>query len=294
MARAAVKAKQAQQAQAQAATKPSRKQRKHASGGNPNQDLFFTRLRRRQRWVFLGLAILFAISFAALGVGSGGSGGLSGIYSGIFGSSNDPVSKAQAEIKAAKTIDASVKGYTALANAYIAKGDIFAAISTLKTGIGIKKSDYRLLSQLAAVEKQEADAYALQYQQLQQNAQVLSPGTIVQPSGAFAGQLGTNPIDQYYSQQNSVQSTQAYTNAVNDYKDSLSSYQSAAKYAPRSSRGSAEIAVANAARLTGNKPAELHALQKYVEFYPHAPGLSGIEKTCKSLGGTCAPKSHKK
>ena len=90
MARAAVRAKQAQQAQARAAVKPSGK-RKHASGGNPNQDLFFSRLRRRQKWVFLVLAIVFALSFAALGVGSGNGGGLEQMYNGIFGGNGDSV-----------------------------------------------------------------------------------------------------------------------------------------------------------------------------------------------------------
>src|SRR5438270_8092471 len=98
MARAAVRAKQAQAAQAQAASKP-RRDRKHASGGNPNQDLFFMRLRRKQRWVFLGLAVLFAVSFTLLGVGSGTGGGLTQLWNSILGNSSDAVSKAQGEIK---------------------------------------------------------------------------------------------------------------------------------------------------------------------------------------------------
>jgi len=48
MARAAVKAKQAQRAKAQPAKSAVRRgRRKHSGGGNPNQQLFFSRLRRR-------------------------------------------------------------------------------------------------------------------------------------------------------------------------------------------------------------------------------------------------------
>ena len=69
------------------------------SGGNPNQDLFFSRLRRRQKWVFFALAIIFAVSFVALGVGSGAGSRARGLYNSIFGGGGDTVGKAKAEIK---------------------------------------------------------------------------------------------------------------------------------------------------------------------------------------------------
>ena len=293
MARAAVKAKQAERAQAQAAKPAPRGRKRHAGGGNPNQDLFFMRIRRRQRWVFLGLAIVFAVSFAALGVGSGGNGGLSGLYSGLFGSSSDPVSKAQAEIKAATTPAANVKGYRDLANAYVTTGDFTSAISALKSGTGFKKSDYTLWSQLGELQKQQADTYAQQYSQLQQATQLKSPSSIIEPTGALAGQLGTNQIDQFYAQQNSAQTQQALQNAVNGYKDSLASYQSAAKYTPHGSLANAELAIVNAAGLAGNNKVELKAVKTYVGLAPNTPNLSGLEKLCKQLGGSCVPKSHK-
>ena len=61
MARAAVKAKQAQRAKT--APKPHGR-RKHSGGGNPNQELFFTRLRTHAKWVYVLLAVLFAVTFA--------------------------------------------------------------------------------------------------------------------------------------------------------------------------------------------------------------------------------------
>jgi tetratricopeptide (TPR) repeat protein len=244
--------------------------------------------------VFLGLAIVFAVSFAALGVGSGGGSSLSGLYSGLFGSSSNAVSKAQAEIKAATTPAATVKGYRDLANAYIATGNVTSAISTLKTGTTFKKPDYALWSQLGALQRQQGDTYAQQYSQLQQATQLQSPSSIIEPGGALAGQLGTNQIDQYYSQVNSTQTQQALQNAVNGYKDSLTSYQAAAKYTPRGTLANAELAIVNAAHLAGDNKVELKALKKYVVLTPNTPNLSGLEKLCTQLGGSCVPKSHKK
>ena len=121
MARAAVKAKQQakQKAQPKKAA-PSRRgggRRKHASGGNPNQQLFFMKLRRRAKFVYVLLAVLFAITFAFLGVGSGSS-GLDQLFSNlnIFGGGGgNSVSKAQKHIKEHPN---AAPGYRELATAY--------------------------------------------------------------------------------------------------------------------------------------------------------------------------------
>jgi hypothetical protein len=54
-----------------------RKSKSDSSGGaqiNPNDTLFFPRLRTHAKWMFVALAIVFSISFVAFGVGSGSTG----------------------------------------------------------------------------------------------------------------------------------------------------------------------------------------------------------------------------
>jgi hypothetical protein len=65
MARGAVKAKQAQAQKrgaqaAKTAPRRARGRRGHAGGGNPNQQLFFMRLRRQAKLMYVLLAVLFA------------------------------------------------------------------------------------------------------------------------------------------------------------------------------------------------------------------------------------------
>ena len=289
MARAAVRAKQAQQAQARAAVKPSRKRGRHASGGNPTQDLFFVRLRRRQRWVFLGLAVVFAVSFTLLGVGSGTGGGLTQLWNGIWGGS-DAIGQAQAEIKTNPA-----KGYRDLANAYVAKGDLASAIIALNLYLKTAQTDSEAWTLLGSYNKQQGDTYASQYQQVVQASQLQAPGTIFQPTGTGSTQLGTNPIEQYYSQQASTLSQPLYQKAIDAYDSSLTDYENAAKYAKgASNRAAAELAVYSAAHLTGNAKVELQALQRYVQLSPNATNLAQIEAACKSLGGSCTPQHAKK
>ena len=127
MARGAVKAKQAQalkdkkgQPRSKAAAKGGGRKR-HASGGNPNQQLFFSRMRRRAKPAYLLLAILFAVTFAVLGVGSGSNSGLDQLFSGlnIFSSNGSSVSKALKEVQKKPS---DPKGFRDLATAYEARG----------------------------------------------------------------------------------------------------------------------------------------------------------------------------
>src|SRR5437764_13904723 len=122
MARAAVKAKQAQRAGAQPAKQAPRRgrRRRHSSGGNPNQQLFFMRLRRQAKLMYVLLAVLFALTFAFLGVGSGSGGGLDQLFQGlnIFHRGGASVSKAQKEVSKHPN---DPKGFRDLANAYEGK-----------------------------------------------------------------------------------------------------------------------------------------------------------------------------
>jgi len=50
--------------------------------------MFFPRLRKRAKWVFAFLALVFAVSFMFLGVGAGGS-GIADYISQLFGTQSN-------------------------------------------------------------------------------------------------------------------------------------------------------------------------------------------------------------
>lgn len=285
MARAAVRAKQ-QAARANAPAKSARGRRGHASGGNPNQDLFFMRLRRRQKWVFLALAIVFAATFVGVGVGSGSNGGLSQLWSGLFGGSgSSSISSAQAEIKSNPA-----KGYRDLANAYVQKNDLTDASLAIQNYLKIKKKDVGMWEQLGGIQQQQGDSYAAQYQAAQAATQAADPGQAFAVGGTLGSQLGTSPVDQYYASTSSTQQTQQlYQQAIAAYSAELKSYQTAARIHPRTAQG--WDLVYNAAVSAGKYPVALKALKRYVTLDPHTPQLPQIEKACKALGGSCLPAS---
>jgi tetratricopeptide (TPR) repeat protein len=281
MARAAVKAKQAARAKAQQPTKAQRGRRGHAGGGNPNQNLFFMRLRRRQKWVFLALALVFAATFVGVGVGSG-NGGLSQLYSGIFGGSSNSVQKAESELKTNQ-----LKGTRDLANAYIAKNDIASAVIALQTYLNVHKTNAGLWSELGGLQKQQGDTYAQQWQAAQQAAQAADPAAAITPAGPLATQLGTNPVSQYYAQQSSTQVTQLYQSAVQAYSGALTDYQTFAKLKPHNAE--AQYQIYTVARNAGQTKIAIKALQRFVAIDPKSSQVPAAEQACQQLGGICTP-----
>ena len=280
MARAAVKAKQQAQAKAQPAKARPRGRRRHSGGGNPNQDLFFVRLRRHQRWVYALLAVVFGLSFVLVGVGSGAGSGLSQLYTGLFGGSGgSSVSKAQGEIN-----KDPVKGYRDLATAYEQQGHPGLAIGALQSYLAIKKKDAASWSELGGLEMSQANAYVTQYQNAQQAAQAADPSAPFRPGGTLGSAVGQNPIYQGASQTASLRTSLLSQKATAAFSSAVTSYQRASTLQPRNTTFLQELATA--AENAGNTSVAVQALQSYLKVYPNAPLKSQIERQIRALSGS--------
>jgi tetratricopeptide (TPR) repeat protein len=276
MARAAVKAKQQARAKAQPAKAArGRGRRGHSGGGNPNQQLFFMRLRRGQKWLYALLAVIFAVTFAGVGVGSG-TNGLSQLYSGMFGGGGNAVSKAKDEIK-----KNPAKGYRDLATAYETKGDSTQAITALQSYLAVKKKDANVWGELGGLELTQGQTYATQYQQAQQAAQLADPSQAFLPGGTLATAVGTNAAYQGAAQRATSQTTQLYQQATGAYSAGLKDYQQAAKIQPHNAQ--AQLQVATAAQTAGQPAVELTALKRYLQLDPNAPQRAQIERAITQL-----------
>jgi tetratricopeptide (TPR) repeat protein len=284
MARAAVKAKQQAKAKAaQPAKTRARGRRRHSGGGNPNQDLFFVRLRRHQRWVYAALAVVFGLSFVLVGVGSGGNGGLIENFTGLFGGSgSSSVSKAQDEIK-----KDPVKGYQDLALAYEEKGDLKNASEALKSYLVIKKTDAATWATLAGLEMSQGTTFATQYQNAQQAAQTADPSAPFLPGGILGSAVGQNPTYQGASQDAATRTSLLYQKAVGAYGDAVTHYQRASKLRPKNTSYLQQLATA--AQNAGNTKVTVNALKRYLKVDPNAPQRKRIEQQIAALQQPSTP-----
>jgi tetratricopeptide (TPR) repeat protein len=278
VARAAVKAKQQAKAKAAQPSKAARKRgrRGHSGGGNPNQDLFFIRLRRRQKWIYAFLAVIFAATFAGVGVGSGNGGGLDQLYSGLFGSGSSSVSKAKDEIK-----KNPAKGYRDLATAYETNGDNAGAVSALQSYLALKKKDADVWAELGGLELTQAQTYLTQYQTAQQASQLADPSAAFLPGGTLAQAVGTNVAYQNAAQQASTQASTLYQQVTGSLSSAVTDYQKVTKIRPKSSTAWEELATA--ATNAGNAQVAVDAWEQVLKLDPHIAQRKQIESQIKQL-----------
>ncbi|HVA30698.1 MAG TPA: tetratricopeptide repeat protein [Gaiellaceae bacterium] len=294
MARAAVKAKQAQAKKAQPGGGKSRAvskgRRGHAAGGNPNQQLFFSRLRRKAKFAYLLLAILFAVTFAFLGVGSG-SGGLDQLFSGlnIFSSSGTSVSKALGEIKKHPT---AAKGYRDLATAYESKGNQANAIGALQQYTTYAPKDANAWSELAGLQLSQAQNDVAQYQAAAQNQQLAAPSQGFAPSGKLGTALGTDPIEQAAASTANTATTDLYQRATLEYSGAISSYKQLVKLKP--ANADAQFQLAQAAQTAGDAPTAVAAYKAYLKLNPDSSTAAQIKQLIKQLSPAPAKPAKKK
>jgi tetratricopeptide (TPR) repeat protein len=283
MARAAVKAKQAQASKAQAAgrrAKASHGRRRHASGGNPNQQLFFSRLRRKAKLAYLLLAVLFAVTFAFLGVGSGSS-GLDQLFSGlnIFSSSGSSVSKALSHIKKHPN---DPQGFRDLATAYEGKGDTAQAIGALQQYTTLRPKDAKAWSELGGLQQTQAQDYVAQYQNAVQSQQLAAPSQGFQPTGKLGSAIGSNPIEQAAATTANSSINDLSQRASLAYNNAISSYKQVVHLQP--GNANAEFELATAAQSAGDRTTAIAAYKAYVRLNPDSSTAAQVKQLIKQLG----------
>ena len=280
MARAAVKAKQAQRAKAAPAKARPPGRRRHSGGGNPNQQLFFMRLRRQAKWVYVLLAVLFAITFAFLGVGSGTS-GLDQLFSGINifgGGGGKSVSAAQKEIQKRPN---APKGFRDLATAYESKGDTANAISALQQYTTLRPKDAKAWSELAGLQSTQAQGYLTQYQNAYQAQQLAAPSQPFLPTGRLGTAIGSNPIEQAAatSAQGSVSDLQQRTQLA--YNGVVQAWQQLSKLRPNDANTWFQLA--QSAQTAGQSTVAVSAYKRYLKLDPNSANKAQIEQLIKQL-----------
>src|SRR5919198_126902 len=148
-------ARGAAQARRKAAKKPQTGTRKQAAARRPptvEQTMFFPRLRRQAKWVFVFLAFVFAAGFVFLGVGSGST-GLGDILRGnfnIFGSGGSTTSSAvKSALKKTKARPKDPEAWRQLASAYSSDGKLSEANKANEHVLKLRPNDTSALQSVA-------------------------------------------------------------------------------------------------------------------------------------------------
>jgi len=137
----------------QAATVPQEPPKKKTKQENSWEDqLFLSRLRRHMKWVFVLLAVVFALGFVVFGVGTGSNNGsLGSVLRDLFGGSSTHIPTLA---DAQKKVDEHPDDPTALHELAVAQGNAqqyTAAAATLVKYLKIRQSDAAAVSLLGTM-----------------------------------------------------------------------------------------------------------------------------------------------
>ena len=279
MARAAAKRRQP--------THHHRDDRRHKdSGGQRFEDtLFFNRLRKRAKWVFIFLAVVFAGGFVLFGVGSSNVSGLSDIFNGVGGGGSGQPSVSKAE-KATQENPKDAAAWKTLAAAYDTTGDIPSAISAWTTYTTLRPKDVEGLQSLATDYEQQFSTQTQVAAAAQAEAQNTQSTQFGPPPSSPLGRA-LNSVSDPIAQAASLGANQRFNTALQTRQATAQQLEGVYKKLAtlhKPVEPSDQLLLAQAAQNAGDTAAAIAAYKAFIKLAPDDPNAAYARQQVKALG----------
>jgi tetratricopeptide (TPR) repeat protein len=259
-------------AQARRKAAKAQTRRRQTSARRPptiEQTMFFPRLRRQAKWMFVFLAFVFAAGFVFFGVGSGsGIGDLLRGNLNIFGSGGGTTTSSGVKkaLKRTQTHPNDPNAWNALATAYQTDGKLTEANTAYEHVLKLRPNDVNALQRVAGFYEtrgtdKEAEARAIQAQA------PLTSGTVLglSPSSQIGQLLNQDPVTQQLTQKVNAALTESQAALRKD--EAL--YKRIAKLQPTDVN--TQFHFAQLADIVGDSAAAVTAYKKVVKLAPSDP-----------------------
>ena len=247
--------------------------------------LFFARIRRRSKWVFVFLAVVFVASFVLFGVGSGSS-GLGDLLNGswIFGSGNKGSSTPGVK-KAQKLVDTRPKdpaSYRALATAYQAAGKPDDAISPLTKYTELRPKDSDALLELASLYGGKASRLTTEAQIRQSYPTLVGGSAFLPDSGTDIGKaLASDQVVEAVQSRDSDKITKLYSEVSSTYGQQVGTYKKLVALDPQDS--TLLVQLAQAQQQSGDNAGAIASYKKFLEISPDDPSANAVKQQLQAL-----------
>ncbi|HEX6680077.1 MAG TPA: tetratricopeptide repeat protein [Gaiellaceae bacterium] len=288
-------ARGAAQTRGKTAKKPQTGTRKQAAARRPpsvESTMFFPRLRRQAKWVFVFLAFVFAASFVFFGVGSG-SAGLGDLLRGnfnIFGSGGGSTTSTAVKdaLKKTQAHPKDPEAWRALATAYSGDGKLDKANKANEHLLKLRPNDTSTLQSVAGFYETKAQNKANEASVLQAQLPV-SIGTILGVSQTSQlGQALTNDPTTTQLQQKINAAITAENSALQ--KDTAT-YKRLAKLQPDDVN--TQFHYAQLADLTGDPASAIKAYERVVKLAPKDPAAQQARQRIAALKAATVPSAYR-
>jgi tetratricopeptide (TPR) repeat protein len=244
--------------------------------------LFFSRLRRHAKVVYVLLAVIFAGGFVFLGVGSG-SGGIGDLLQGNFfgGGGSSTSSQISDKQKAIQQHPRDVNLYLDLAGLYQTDNKESQALAALQNAQKVAPRNVDLMNRIAGIYSaqaaREADRYNTLLTAYGQNA--ASP-----PGVDTSTELGQAITSDPYTQGLQRQLNEAYTKVTGSYTKAESVYRQAATAAKGTSgEPTALLQWASAATSANDVNGAITAYERFLKVAPDDTNAPTVRQTLAQL-----------
>lgn len=269
-------------ASAQRKQRPKPDPKRSKSAPSWEEQLFFSRLRRHAKVIYVLLALVFVFSFVLLGVGSG-SNGISDALQGLFGQNTGTSigSQINDKQKAVERQPKNVDLYLDLAGLYQSDNQEAKALATLRKARQVAPKNIDVLSRIASIYGAQAGREGDNYRNV---LAVYSQNVTTPPGLDTSSQIGQALTSDPYSQALQTKLNDAYTKVITAYQKVAGVYKQAAQAAKGSSdEPNALLQWASAAQSANDLGTAITAYQRFLKVAPDNPNAASVRQTLAQL-----------
>jgi cytochrome c-type biogenesis protein CcmH/NrfG len=244
--------------------------------------LFFSRLRRHAKVIYVLLALVFVFSFVLLGVGSG-SNGISDALQNFFGSNSGTSigSQIKDKQKAVERHPQDVNLYLDLSGLYQSDNQEAKALATLRKARTVAPKNIDVLTRIASIYGAQAGREGDNYRNI---LAVYSQNVTTPPGLDTSSQIGQALTSDPYSQALQTQLNTAYTKVTGAYEKVAGVYKQAAQDAKgTSNEPNALLQWASAAQSANDLGSAITAYQRFLKVAPGNPNAAAVRQTLTQL-----------
>ena len=267
-----------------AAVAPAR--RRGSTAPSIEDTMFFPRLRRHAKWMFVLLALVFGLGFVVFGVGAGGT-GIGDIFRGSGGSSGQSVSDAR---RRRRHRPKDPQAWRDLATALETEGQTAEAIVALNTAIDLNAKDGNAYRELAGLHLTRATERQQDAQLVQIRAAFLAPAQGFPSLIAPSGQSVLSPTRS--ARRSTRRRASASTPRSRTRRRRRPSPWTPTSGSSRSSRRTRTSSSSSPGRPAGRRRGDRdRRLREFLKLAPDDPSAGVVRQQLKQLRGTAAAAS---
>jgi tetratricopeptide (TPR) repeat protein len=237
--------------------------------------MFFPRLRRHAKWMFVFLALVFGLGFVGFGVGAGGV-GIGNIFDNQ-GSSGASISDARE--KTVKT-PRDPEAWRDLSTALQTEGETAEAVVALERAVELAPKDVPLLRELSAIYIAQGIEKSREAQAAQAQVAATASGGI--PGGLTAGGVPVvvDKVAEAIGGTVNVEVATASGEAQAAYEDAVATYKKIAKLQPADPN--VQLELAQTAQSAGDDATALAAYERFLVLAPDDPTAPLVRQQLKA------------